>query len=49
MVSNDYKPGENGFTDKIIKVTVDTNPSNLSESDKKTVEAVEAVAETIED
>ena len=49
MVSNDYKPGENRFTGKIIKVAIDTNPSNLSEADKKTVEAAEAVAETIED
>src|SRR5437773_10043724 len=49
MVSNDYKPGENRFTGKIIKVTIDTTPSNLSEADKKTVEATEAVAESIED
>jgi arylsulfatase A-like enzyme len=49
MVSNDYKPGENRFTGKIIKVTIDTTPSNLSEADKKSVEAAEAVAETIED
>ena len=49
MVSNDYKPGQNRFTGKIIKVTIDTTPSNLSEADKKSVEAAEAVAETIED
>src|SRR5204863_2917076 len=49
VVSNDYKPGENKFTGKIIKVTIDTQPSNLSEADKKSVEAAEAVAETIED
>ena len=49
MVSNDYKPGENRFTGKIIKVTIDTTQSNLSEADKKSVEAAEAVAETIED
>src|SRR5258707_1239271 len=49
MVSNDYKPGENRFTGKITKVTIDTTPSNLSEADKKTVEAAEAVAESIED
>jgi len=49
MVSNDYKPGENRFTGKIMKVTIDTKPSNLSEADKKSVEATEAVAEAIED
>ena len=38
MVSNDYKPGENKFTGKIVKVTIDTKPSNLSAADKKTVE-----------
>jgi len=30
MVSNDYKPGENKFTGKIISVTIDTKPSNLN-------------------
>ncbi|PYK65911.1 MAG: arylsulfatase, partial [Verrucomicrobia bacterium] len=49
VVSNDYKPGENKFTGKIIKVTIDTQPSNLSAADKKTVEDAEEVAATIED
>jgi len=49
MVSNDYKPGENEFTGKIVKVTIDTKPSNLSEADKKTVETAEDIAATIED
>jgi hypothetical protein len=49
MVSNDYKAGENKFTGKIVKVTIDTKPSNLSETDKKTVEAAEEIAATIED
>jgi arylsulfatase A-like enzyme len=49
MVSNDYKPGENKFTGKIIKVTIDTKPSNLSATDKKTVEDAGDVAATIED
>src|SRR2546426_7423830 len=49
MVSNDYKPGENRFAGKIIKVTIDTKPSNLSEADKKTVETAEDIAATIED
>ena len=49
MVSNDYKPGENKFTGKIVKVTIDTKPSNLSAADKKAVEDAEEVAATIED
>ena len=49
MVSNDYKLGENKFTGKIEKVTVDTKPSNLSAADKKTVESAEDIAATIED
>jgi arylsulfatase len=49
MVSNDYKPGENKFTGKIEKVAIDTKPSNLSATDKKTVEAAEDIAATIED
>jgi arylsulfatase len=49
MVSNDYKLGENNFTGKIIKVTIDTQPSNLSAADKKAVEDAEEVAATIED
>jgi arylsulfatase A-like enzyme len=49
MVSNDYKAGENKFTGKIVKVTIDTKPSNLSEADKKTVETAEEIAATIED
>jgi len=49
MVSNDYKPGENKFTGKITRVTIDTQPSNLSAADKKTVEDAEEVAATIED
>jgi hypothetical protein len=49
MVSNDYKPGENKFTGKIMKVTIDTKPSNLSAADKKEVEDAGDVAATIED
>jgi arylsulfatase A-like enzyme len=49
MVSNDYKPGENKFTGKIVKVTIDTKPSNLSAADKKTVEDAEEEAAIIED
>jgi hypothetical protein len=49
MVSNDYKPGENKFTRKIVKVTIDTQQSNLSSADKKTVEDAEEEAAIIED
>ena len=46
---HDYKPGENKFTGKIFKVTIDTQPSNLSPADKKAVETAEDIAATIED
>ena len=49
MVSNDYKAGENKFTGKIIKVTIDTQPSNLSATDKKAMEAEEEVTTTIKE
>ena len=49
MVFNDYKPGKNKFTGKIIKVTIDTKPSNLSAADKKAVEDAEKVGAAIED
>ena len=48
-VSNDYKQNDNKFTGKIISVTIDTKPSNLSQADKKAVEDAEEVAATIED
>jgi len=48
-VSNDYKQGDNKFTGKIIRVTIDTKPSDLSPADKKTVEDGEEEAATIED
>ena len=48
-VSNDYKQGDNKFTGKIDKVTIDTKPSNLSTADKKAVEDVEENAAVIED
>jgi hypothetical protein len=49
IVSNDYKPGENKFTGKIEKVTIDTKPSTLSAADQKIVETAEDIAATIED
>ena len=48
-VSNDYKQGDNKFTGKIINVTIDTKPSNLSAADQKAVEHGQDVAATIED
>src|SRR5947207_15855250 len=49
MVSNDYKPGENKFTGKITRETIDTQVSHLSAADKKTVADAEEVAATRED
>jgi arylsulfatase A-like enzyme len=48
-VSNDYKQGDNKFTGKIAKVTIDLSPSKLSEADEKKVEEAGDVAATIED
>jgi arylsulfatase len=46
MVSNDYKPGENKFTGKIVNVTINTAPTNLSTADTKAVkESIELAAE----
>ena len=48
-VSNDYKQGNNSFTGKIFKVTINTKPSGLSAADKKAVEDAEDEAEIIVD
>ena len=40
-VSNDYKQGENKFTGKIHKVTVNTSPSKLTAEDSRKVEETE--------
>lgn len=40
-VSDDYKEGDNKFTGKIVKVTVDTKPSTLSAQDQKAIEEQE--------
>jgi arylsulfatase len=48
-VSNDYKQGDNKFTGRILKITIDTKPSNLSAADTKAVEDAEEVAAAIED
>lgn len=48
-VSDDYKEGDNTFTGKIIKVTIDTKPANLSDQDKKAIDDQEAEISAIED
>jgi hypothetical protein len=49
-VSPDYKPGPpSAFTGKIIKVTIDATPSNLSAADKKAAEDAAVVAAAVED
>ena len=37
-VSNDYKQGDNKFTGRIVKVTIDVKPSQLSPADQKAVD-----------
>ena len=41
-VSDNYKEGDNKFTGKIEKVTIDIAPSRLSDADQKAVEDMEA-------
>src|SRR5712691_2682472 len=48
-VSNDYKQGDNEFTGKIAKVTIDVSPSKLSDADEKKVEEAGETATFIED
>ena len=48
-VSKDYKQGDNKFTGKIVKVTIDVKPSELSAPDKKAVEIGREVGAAIED
>jgi len=48
-VSKDYKQGDNKFTGKIVKVTIDVKPSELSAADKKAVELGREVGAAIED
>ena len=48
-VSDDYKQGDNKFAGKIVKVTIDLNPSKLSAVDEKKVEEEGDIAATIED
>ena len=49
VVSNDYKEGDNKFTSKIVKVTVDVKSTGLSAADQKAVaDAEEAAAAEVE-
>jgi hypothetical protein len=48
-VSNDYKQGDNKFTGKIVKVTVDVKPFGLSKTDQKSVEDAEDAVVAAED
>jgi arylsulfatase len=48
-VSDDYKQGDNKFTGKIAKVTIDLSPSKLSDADEKKVEEAGEAAAAIED
>jgi arylsulfatase len=48
-VSNDYKQGDNRFSGKIFKVTIDLQPSKLSASDEKALEDLGDEVEIIED
>jgi len=48
-VSDDYPQGNNAFTGRIDKVTIDVRPSGLSADDRKAVEAAEEAAAAIED
>jgi hypothetical protein len=42
-VTNDYKEGDNKFTGDIAKVTISTNPADLSTKDKEELEKEAAV------
>ena len=48
-VSNDYKEGDNRFTGRIVKVTIDVKASPLSATDKKAAEDAKKAASVIED
>jgi arylsulfatase len=48
MVSNDYQPGVNHFTGRIVKVTVDVKPAAMGAGGKKLVREAEAAAEAAE-
>ncbi|HTS44033.1 MAG TPA: arylsulfatase [Puia sp.] len=47
-VSNDYKEGDNKFTGKINKITIDVQPFKLSTKDKELIEKGNEIAALIE-
>jgi arylsulfatase len=49
MVSDDYKPGENRFTGRIVKVTVDTKPPAMGAGGKKQIDDARAAADAAND
>ena len=48
-VSPDYKQGDNKFTGRIVKVTINTEASKLSDADKKKLEEAGEVAAVTEE
>jgi arylsulfatase len=48
-VSDEYKQGDNRFTGRIVKVTIDVKPAGLSAEDRKAVEDAQDMAAVIED
>jgi arylsulfatase len=46
---SDYAPRDNRFTGRIVRVTIDTKPSQLSAADQKAVEDAADAAAAIED
>ena len=48
-VSNDYKPGDNQFTGKIVKVTIDVKPAKLSAEDQKKADDAKAAADAAQE
>jgi arylsulfatase len=48
-VSADYREGDNAFTGRIVKVTVDAKPASLNAADRKTVEKGKSEASVSDD
>ena len=48
-VSPDYKQGDNRFTGRIVKVTINTEASKLSDADEKQLESAGEVAAVTEE
>ena len=48
-VSDEYKEGDNRFTGRIVKVTIDLKPTAMLPADQKTVKDGEHAAAVVED